>query len=129
VPVAVLGTTPPSPLGVACAILSVGLIIALQALVMARFGLLTAAVFFVGNALVGMTPLTWDTSAWYFGQGLIGAAVVLALAVYGYVTATAGQRLFAQGFFGDDRPAEPPEGRSALGPDVQPPVEVAPVRP
>src|SRR5205085_9743093 len=86
VPVGVLGSTPPSSLGVACAILSVGLVVTLEALVMARFGLLTAATFFVGGALVAMTPLTWHTSAWYFGQALIGAAVVLALAAYGYVT-------------------------------------------
>jgi hypothetical protein len=47
-------------------------------------------------------PLTTDVSAWYFGWGLVGAAVVLGLGVYGFVTAIGGQRLFREGFFGDE---------------------------
>ena len=47
-------------------------------------------------------PPTADVNAWYFGRGLVGAAVVLGLGVYGFVTATGGRRLFREGFFGDE---------------------------
>jgi hypothetical protein len=99
--ISVIGS-PPSVLGVACAILFAALGWALVAAVTARFGLLASAALVATRTLVEMTPLTWDASAWYFWHGLVGVAVVLALAVYGYATATAGQRLFTKGFFGDE---------------------------
>jgi serine/threonine-protein kinase len=79
-----------------------GLLFALVVLVIARFGLLVVAAYFVAEGFVTSTPLTWDTSAWYFWHGLLGPVVVLALAVYGFFTATAGQKLFEKGFFGDE---------------------------
>jgi serine/threonine-protein kinase len=77
-----------------------------------HWGLIAAFIYrfgWLGN-LVGasctfglaQTPLTADASAWYFGQGLLGAAVVLGLGVYGFVTAIGNQRLFREGFFGDE---------------------------
>jgi hypothetical protein len=51
---------------------------------------------------LAQTPLTADSSAWYFGRGLLGAAVVLALGAWAVVTAVGGQRLFREGFFGDE---------------------------
>jgi serine/threonine-protein kinase len=68
---------------------------------LARFGLLAASCALVGETLLCLTPPTTDTSAWYFWQGAVGALVVVGLAVYGFVTATRGQRLFREGFFGD----------------------------
>lgn len=67
-----------------------------------RFGWLGNLVAATCLVWLGGTPLTTDTSAWYFGWGLAGAAVVLALGVYGFVTAVGGQRLFREGFFGDE---------------------------
>ena len=73
------------------------------ALVLIRLGVLSlACAFWSFQFLALAVPLTWDPHAWYFGQGLIGALIVIALAVFGFVTATAGQRLFRKGFFGDD---------------------------
>jgi hypothetical protein len=77
-----------------------------------HWGLVAAFVYrlgWLGNMVGGccmfwmaQTPLTTDVSAWYFGWGLVGAAVVLGLGVYGFVTASGGQRLFREGFFGDE---------------------------
>ena len=71
--------------------------------VLSRFGVLSLACSFcISSFLAEAVPLTWDLHAWYFSQGLIGALIVAALAVFGFVTATSGQRLFRKGFFGDD---------------------------
>ena len=67
-----------------------------------RFGWLGNLVAASCLIWLGATPLTTDTSAWYFGWGLAGAAVVLGLGVYGFITAIGGQRLFREGFFGDE---------------------------
>jgi hypothetical protein len=58
----------------------------------------------VAQVLLLVVPLTWDAAAWYFREGLLGAGVVgvvVALAVYGFVTACGGQQLW-QGFFGEE---------------------------
>jgi hypothetical protein len=78
----------------------------------AHWGLVAAFIYrfgWLGNLVaasclvwVAMTPLTADASAWYFGRGVLGAAVVLGLGVYGSITALGGQRLFREGFFGDE---------------------------
>jgi hypothetical protein len=77
-----------------------------------HWGLIAAFVYrfgWLGNMVgssctfwMAQTPLTTDVSAWYFGWGLLGAVVVLGLGVYGFVTASGGQRLFREGFFGDE---------------------------
>jgi hypothetical protein len=54
------------------------------------------------NALVPLAPLTADLSAWYAYQGILVALVVIGVAVYAFVIATGGQRLFREGFFGDE---------------------------
>jgi serine/threonine-protein kinase len=76
------------------------------------FGLIAAFIYrfgWLGNIVgascliwLALTPLTTDVSAWYFGRGLFGAAVVLGLGVYGFVTAIGSQRVFREGFFGDE---------------------------
>jgi hypothetical protein len=107
--IGVITTDSPSILEAACNIGFITLFMALYVFITARFGLLASAVMLFTFILVEETPLTWDASAWYFWHGLIGVAVVLALAAYGFYTATAGQRLFAKGFFGDESTcANPP---------------------
>jgi hypothetical protein len=54
------------------------------------------------NVLLPLAPLTADLSAWYAYQGVLGALVVVGLAVYAFLIATRGQRLFREGFFGDE---------------------------
>jgi len=68
---------------------------ALILVVLLRFGLL-ACVFaeFFALALF-LFPTTTDFSAWYAGSTAFGLAAVLALALYGFRTSLAGQRLFS----------------------------------
>jgi Protein kinase domain len=73
-----------------------------QVWMIARFGLLALTAAYVTAIWLLRVPLTWDASAWYFGQGLLGAGLVIALALCGFVTATGGRRLFQGGFFGDE---------------------------
>jgi hypothetical protein len=57
-----------------------------------RFGLVVlAAMIMVGSTFF---PITADFSAWYAGYGLFVLLAVLALAVYGFHTALAGQSVF-----------------------------------
>jgi serine/threonine-protein kinase len=71
-------------------------------IVLSRFGLLAGVFYYFGQGMLLSFPLTLDTSAWYFWEGLCGPAAVLAVAGFAFVTATRGQRLFAGGFLGDD---------------------------
>jgi serine/threonine-protein kinase len=75
---------------------------AASAIVMTRFGLLAYAFALATYFALLATPLTYDASSWYFGRGLLGAGILVGLAAFGFVTATGGQRLFRQGFFGDE---------------------------
>jgi len=70
--------------------------------ILSRVGMLAATACLLAGNLLGLFPLTLDTSAWYFWQGLCAAAVLLALAGFAFVTATRGQSLFTGGFLGDD---------------------------
>jgi hypothetical protein len=92
----------PSFLTTACVFCFVALMWGLVAFIMARFGLLASVALLFTWYVLRHTLLTWDVSAWYFWPGLVAPAVLLTLAAYGYFTATAGQRLFAHGFFGDE---------------------------
>jgi serine/threonine-protein kinase len=69
--------------------------------VLRRFGLLAFASFVWCGDLLALSPLTTDVSAWYFARGLAAALAVAALALYGFWTATVGQRLFKESFFGE----------------------------
>jgi hypothetical protein len=69
---------------------------------MARFGLLVGAGRFFCHEMLSTVPLTADLSVWYAPQGVVMALVVIGLAVYGFVTATRGRRLFREGLFGDE---------------------------
>jgi serine/threonine-protein kinase len=71
-------------------------------IVLSRFGPLAGVFYYFGQGMLLSFPLTLDTSAWYFWEGLCGPAAVLAVAGFAFVTATRCQRLFAGGFLGDD---------------------------
>jgi serine/threonine-protein kinase len=79
--------------------LAAGLILAL---LVGRFGLLATVLAFLASILLALAPLSTDLSAWYTAQGVVAALVVIGLAVYGFVTAVGGQRVFREGFFGDE---------------------------
>jgi hypothetical protein len=78
------------------------LILGLWVFLMKQFGLWAFAAALVAQVLLSVAPLTWDAAAWYFQEGLLGAGVVVALAVYGFVTACGGQQL-RQEFLGEER--------------------------
>jgi hypothetical protein len=91
----------PSPAANAVTFLLAGIIPAVSILIVTRFGLLA----FAGASLcelLRMAPLTTDLSAWYAPQAVFVALFVIGLAVYSFVIATRGQRLFHEGFFGED---------------------------
>jgi hypothetical protein len=92
----------PSPAGNALSLFCHGLRVGLGVFVLARFGLLAFAAQSFASELLSLSPLTADLSVWYAYQGILMALVVLGLAGYAFVTATRGQRLFREGFFGDE---------------------------
>jgi serine/threonine-protein kinase len=92
----------PSPAGNVLTFLWAGLSTGLWIFALYRFGLLATAAALFCSELLALVPLTADLSAWYAYQGVLMALVVLGLAVYAYFTATRGQRLFREGFFGDE---------------------------
>jgi hypothetical protein len=92
----------PSPTGNALTLFWYGLSVGLQVLALARFGLLAFAGLRVGIELLSLVPLTTDLSAWYAYQGVLMALIIIGLAVYAFFTATRGQWLFGEGFFGDE---------------------------
>ena len=66
---------------------------------MLRFGLLTFAFVTVSNiTYVHFTP-TFDFSAWYAGNVWFAVSILVALAIYGFVTATKGQSFFKDEVF------------------------------
>jgi serine/threonine-protein kinase len=66
----------------------------LTAVLLLRWGLLALMGEYFANNLFSVTPFTAHTSAWYFGYSIFMLAAILALAVWGFRAATAGQRLW-----------------------------------
>ncbi|MGC2814650.1 MAG: serine/threonine-protein kinase [Candidatus Acidiferrum sp.] len=62
--------------------------------VLKRFGLLTLVVGFVVQNISLVFPATFHFSRWYASASIEGLAAAVLLAVYGFHTALAGQRLF-----------------------------------
>jgi serine/threonine-protein kinase len=58
-----------------------------------RFGLLTTAFLFLFSNLAWLMPLTSDFSAWYAWSTIFILVTLAGLAVYGFVTSLAGQKL------------------------------------
>jgi hypothetical protein len=71
-------------------------------LLMARLGLVAAIAVYVAYRLALFALLTLDPAVWYFAQSAVIAGCIIGLAALGCWTATGGQRLIAEGFFGDD---------------------------
>jgi serine/threonine-protein kinase len=72
----------------------------LLAFLMARFGLLPLAWYYLCVGLLS-GPVCTDVSAWYFPQGLAAVVAVAGLAAYGFFTALGNRTLFTKDFFGD----------------------------
>lgn len=63
-------------------------------LILRRFGLLAlvSAGIFIG--VLWRIPVTLDRTAWYFGDSLLPLLFLVAIAIYGFITSTAGKRRF-----------------------------------
>ncbi len=70
------------------------LIAAIVVICIARFGLLATISFYVFFFLTFGNPITANVSSWYFGNTIFAAVVLLGLAVYGFYTSLAGQKIF-----------------------------------
>ncbi|HEX8566886.1 MAG TPA: serine/threonine-protein kinase [Pyrinomonadaceae bacterium] len=66
-----------------------------------RFGLVAATAYGFFFWLTFRAPITTDFAAWYADSSLIILAVVLALAIYGFYTSLAGQKIFEANFLKD----------------------------
>jgi serine/threonine-protein kinase len=92
----------PSPTGNALRLFWSGLILGLGLFTLARFGMLASAAALLCEIILSLVPLTADLSAWYSTQGVIGALIVTALAVYALLIATRGQGLFGEWLLGEE---------------------------
>jgi serine/threonine protein kinase len=63
-------------------------------LILIRFGLLPLMVALCMNNLLEVSPLTTHLSAWYAGSTIFAISVILAAAIFGFYTSTAGKHLF-----------------------------------
>jgi serine/threonine-protein kinase len=62
--------------------------------VLLRFGVLAFAAFNAVNAMLVICPVVWPFESWYAGATLLGIAVIVGLATWGFVTALAGRPIF-----------------------------------
>jgi predicted Ser/Thr protein kinase len=67
----------------------------------ARFGLLALYSFFLFAALSTGFPITSDFSSWYAGSTLFVFVLITGLAIYGFYTSLAGQKIFEAKFLKD----------------------------
>ena len=66
-----------------------------------RLGFLASIVMLLTNWALGMVTLTTNFSAWYAGNGLAVAALLFALAAFGFYTSQAGRPIFQEVRVGD----------------------------
>jgi hypothetical protein len=71
-----------------------GLAVALFAWILVRFGLLATVTGLTVLNLLTALPITTDSSAFYFGNGLLVMGLVFAVALYGSFTSLGGRPLF-----------------------------------
>jgi serine/threonine-protein kinase len=71
-----------------------GLAVALFTWILVRFGLLASVTGLTVLNLLTALPITTDTSAFYFGNGLLVMGLVFAVALYGSFTSLGGRPLF-----------------------------------
>jgi hypothetical protein len=83
-------------------LLLLGVQAVIYSVVMARYGLLALFSFFVTLSLLHAAPVTLNLDAWYAWQGLLVVLVLATLALWATRVATAGQKLFGDGFLAYD---------------------------
>ncbi|MBA4122683.1 MAG: serine/threonine protein kinase [Acidobacteria bacterium] len=81
--------------------LAPALIGVINVICIARFGLLATVSFFVFFFLTFHNPITANVSSWYFGNTIFAAVVILGLAIYGFYTSLAGQKIFEAKFLNE----------------------------
>ena len=67
----------------------------------ARFGMLALYAFFLAAGMSNNFPMTSDFSSWYAGSTLFVFVVIMSLAIYGFYTSLAGQKIFEANFLKD----------------------------
>ncbi len=72
----------------------IGLAVALFTWILVRFGLLATVTGLAVLNLLTALPITTDSSAFYFGNGLLVMGLVFAVALYGSFTSLGGRPLF-----------------------------------
>jgi serine/threonine-protein kinase len=78
------------------------LLAALMTIAVARFGLLAFYSCFLFAGLSFGNPITSDFSSWYAGITLSVFVVLMSLAIYGFYTSLAGQKIFEAKFLRED---------------------------
>ncbi len=81
--------------------LGAALIATLHIVGIARFGLLAMISFITFFELSFHNAITADFSSWYFGNTILAAVVMIGLAIYGFHTSLAGQKIFEGKFLKD----------------------------
>jgi hypothetical protein len=78
------------------AALAPGIVVAVVALVIVRFGVLAAVAYYFTFycAILGGAPWTTSVSVWYARTALLAIAAILAVAIYGFRTTLAGRSLW-----------------------------------
>jgi serine/threonine-protein kinase len=76
-------------------------IVTIITVVYTRFGFVAAIAYAFFFWLTYRAPITTDFSAWYADSSVIILAIVLALAIYGFYTSLAGQKIFEAKFLKD----------------------------
>ncbi|MDQ3747752.1 MAG: protein kinase [Acidobacteriota bacterium] len=82
--------------------LGVALIAVVNVVCIARFGLLAAISFQIFFHLSFHNAISANVSSWYFGNTIFAAVVLVGLAIYGFYTSLAGQKIFEAKLFSDD---------------------------
>ena len=77
------------------------LIAAVVVVCISRFGLLAMVSFQVFFELSFHNALTANPSSWYFGNTIFAAFIIVGLAIYGFYTSLAGQKIFEANFLKD----------------------------
>ncbi len=77
------------------------LIATIMVVCISRFGLLAMVSFHVFFTLTLHNPITANFSSWYFGNTIFAAVVIIGLAIYGFYTSLAGQKIFEAKFLKD----------------------------
>jgi hypothetical protein len=63
-----------------------------------RFGFLAVITRGTVDALLGFAPVLWPPAAWHTGVLIFIVAMILAIAVFSFVTSLGGRRIFSADF-------------------------------